>query len=324
MLDAELAEGDGAVAFPATSVGHGAGDGLVAEGEGEFAAGVLGVAGTEQGGREDAGAGDADRPRGVGAGVAPPAEIGFVAVFEFEFVADDFGGGGLEGQPAVLGLCDRGRGDFRKGTIKGDGDDGVDAVRDGGGEDDFEPALGGGGREARGGVGEEAGRDGGVGDEERELAVFRPGEDVEIKGAVLAGDAAPGRLFFEWGGGGAVDGLAVDGEPAADRGEALDAGRGDEALGGGTDIEEEIAALAGDVGEVADERLGGFPAMVVFLEAPGAGTGSSAKTVGHSSEEKGARRHPMAAAGRDRGTQGAVTTRRRKRRDWLVSGTMSV
>lgn len=40
--------------------------------------------------------------------------------------------------------------------------------------------------------------------------------------------------------------------------------------------------------------------------------------------KKGGRRHPEAATGPDQGVQGAVTTRRRKRRDWFVSGTVSV
>ena len=68
---------------------------------------------------------------------------------------------------------------------------------------------------------------------------------------------------------GVVDGFAVDGEPLAHLVEALDFGGGDDAVGVGADVEEVVAALAGDVDEVAEEGFGGLEVGVVGLVAPG-------------------------------------------------------
>ena len=86
-------------------------------------------------------------------------------------------------------------------------------------------------------------------------------------GELLLGAAAPGQLL-ERAGLGAVDGLAVDLHPFADFGQALDAGVGEHAFGGGADVEEVIAAFAGAVNQVADEGGGGFPVLVVLVVAP--------------------------------------------------------
>ena len=77
------------------------------------------------------------------------------------------------------------------------------------------------------------------------------------------------RWGVEDGGGGAVDGFAVDLEPLAHLLEALDLGLRDDALGVRADVEEIVAAFAGDVDEVAEEGLGGLEVGVVGLEAPG-------------------------------------------------------
>ena len=50
---------------------------------------------------------------------------------------------------------------------------------------------------------------------------------------------------------------------------ALDLRCGDDAVGVGADVEEVVAAFAGDVDEVADEGFGGLEIGVVGLEAPG-------------------------------------------------------
>ena len=68
----------------------------------------------------------------------------------------------------------------------------------------------------------------------------------------------------EAGGAGAVDGLAVDLEPVADLEQALFHERRDRAVGGGSDIEEEIAAAAYEIDEHADELAGGLVVVDEF------------------------------------------------------------
>ena len=105
-----------------------------------------------------------------------------------------------------------------------------------------------------------------------ELGVLRPVEDMEVKdSAVRSGlhRASAPRQALEGARGGAADGIAVRFHPYADLFEALDGGGGDQALGGRADIEQVVAAFAGDVHQVADERLGALPVVVVTLVAPG-------------------------------------------------------
>src|SRR5271154_932153 len=104
-----------------------------------------------------------------------------------------------------------------------------------------------------------------------------PGEDFEVDFVRAGGGApVPGRgefgfavaAFFcvtegaggdvEEGGFGVVDGFAVDLEPLAHLLEALDLGCGNDAVGVWADVEEVVAALAGDVDEIAEEGLGGL------------------------------------------------------------------
>src|SRR5690242_9275787 len=86
---------------------------------------------------------------------------------------------------------------------------------------------------------------------------------------ILFGRAEGAGLGAEEGGVGAVDGLAVDLDPLAHLVQALDLGGGDDAVGVGADVEEVVAALAGDVDEVAEQGLGGLEVVVVGLVAPG-------------------------------------------------------
>ena len=73
----------------------------------------------------------------------------------------------------------------------------------------------------------------------------------------------------EEGGFGVVDGFAVDLEPLAHLAEALGFGGGDDAVRVGADVEEIVAAFAGDVDEVAEEGFGGLEVGVVGFVAPG-------------------------------------------------------
>ena len=143
-----------------------------------------------------------------------------------------------------------------------------------------------------GGVGQEIG----AGDSARELfeaeggrgPVFRPGEDFDVDlvgcggGAPVPGgdelgfalfvlfDGAEGAGFSaEERGLGVVDRFAVDAEPLAHLAEAFGFRGGDVAVGVGADVEEVVAALAGDVDEVAEEGFGGLEVGVVGLVAPG-------------------------------------------------------
>ena len=101
-----------------------------------------------------------------------------------------------------------------------------------------------------------------------EATVSRPIEDVEEKAVTFLGDASPGGCRVEGTGGGAVNGIAVTAHPAANFLEDADGAGGNGAFGGWADVEEIIAAFAGDVGEVADNFAGGFEVMVVFVVAP--------------------------------------------------------
>ncbi|MCU1247396.1 MAG: hypothetical protein JWQ49_425 [Edaphobacter sp.] len=73
----------------------------------------------------------------------------------------------------------------------------------------------------------------------------------------------------EEGGVGVVDGFAVDFEPLAHLLEALDLRGGDYAVGVGADVQEVVAALAGDVDEIAEEGFGGLEVGVEGFVAPG-------------------------------------------------------
>jgi len=103
---------------------------------------------------------------------------------------------------------------------------------------------------------------------EVEGAGSRPLEDLEVD-LVGAGCGAPVPVGDEFGtivavhfagegaggdveesGLGVVDGFAIDSEPLAHLLEAFDFGRGNDAVGVGADVEEIVAALAGDVDEV--------------------------------------------------------------------------
>ncbi len=74
---------------------------------------------------------------------------------------------------------------------------------------------------------------------------------------------------------GAVDGLPVDLEPVAYGGEGLPLVFGDAAVARGGDIEEEIAAAAGDIDELMDDGEAGEDAEAVDL-APGVADGGVA------------------------------------------------
>ena len=93
-----------------------------------------------------------------------------------------------------------------------------------------------------------------AGDEE--FAVFWPFKDMEVERGdvvlLLLGAAAP-REFRKRVGLGAINRLAIYLHPLADVFQTLDAGLGDEAFGCGADIEEVVAAFAGDVDELLNE-----------------------------------------------------------------------
>ncbi len=80
------------------------------------------------------------------------------------------------------------------------------------------------------------------------------------KGA--GGNVEEGRL-------GVVDGFAVDLEPLAHLLETLDFGRGDDAVRVGADVEEIVAAFAGDIDKVAEKGFSGLEVGVEGLVAPG-------------------------------------------------------
>jgi hypothetical protein len=115
-----------------------------------------------------------------------------------------------------------------------------------------------------------------------------PGEDFDVDlvggggGAPVPGGDELGfavAAFFcvaegaggdvEEGGLGVVDGFAVDAEPLAHLLEALDLGSGDNPVGIRADVEEIVAAFAGDVDEIAEEGLGGLEVGVEGFVAPG-------------------------------------------------------
>src|SRR5438876_177167 len=95
------------------------------------------------------------------------------------------------------------------------------------------------------------------------------GGELGLAALILLGLAECSGGDVEERGVGVVDGLAVDGEPLAYLLEAFDLGGGDVALGVGADVEEVVAAFAGDVDEVAEKGFGGLEVGVVGLEAPG-------------------------------------------------------
>ena len=89
-----------------------------------------------------------------------------------------------------------------------------------------------------------------------EFVVCWPFKNMEVeRGAVVVflWGAAPPSERREGAGLGAVDRFAVHGHPLADVLQTLDARFGDETFLGGADIEEVVAAFAGDVDELLDE-----------------------------------------------------------------------
>ena len=138
-----------------------------------------------------------------------------------------------------------------------------------------------------GGVGEEVGSGdlaghlvdvegaGPVEDFDVDLVAFGGGAPVPGGGefglAVVAffggAEGSGGSIEDRWAG--AVDGLAVDLHPLAYLLETLDFRLRDDAVGVGADVEEVVAALAGDVDEVAEEGLGGLEVGVEGLVTPG-------------------------------------------------------
>jgi hypothetical protein len=95
------------------------------------------------------------------------------------------------------------------------------------------------------------------------------GGELGVAALVLLGGAEGSGGDVEDGGGGSVDGVAVDLEPLAHLLEALDLGLRDDAVGVRPDVEEVVAALADDVDEVAEENFGGLEVGVEVLVAPG-------------------------------------------------------
>ena len=151
-------------------------------------------------------------------------------------------------------------------------DGGIGVGGDGGRERDVQAAGGEGGAETRAASPEDRGiprRRAEPIDEE--AAVGRPVEGVEVEGGVAAvafdGAAAPGS-GGEDAGAGAVDGLGVDLHPAADVGQPFCLVGLDLAIRHGADVEEEVAALAGDIDECADEHLAGFGIGVGLVVSP--------------------------------------------------------
>src|SRR5215469_14097739 len=96
-----------------------------------------------------------------------------------------------------------------------------------------------------------------------------PGGDEFFAAAAVffSGEVAGGNV--EEGGFGVVDGFAVDLEPLAHLVEAFYFGGGDDPVGVGADIEQVVAAFAGDVDEVAEESFSGLEVGVVGFVAPG-------------------------------------------------------
>lgn len=94
---------------------------------------------------------------------------------------------------------------------------------------------------------------------------------VELRLAVAAflrGGEGSGRSV-EDGGVGSVDGFAVDLHPLAYIVQTVDLGLRHDAFGVGADVEEVVAALAGDIDEVADEGLRGLEVGVEGFVSPG-------------------------------------------------------
>ncbi len=86
--------------------------------------------------------------------------------------------------------------------------------------------------------------------------------------ARLAGHPQAVVLVRERASGGAVDGLPVDGHPAADGAQPLGAGPRDHPLRGGAHVEQVVHALAGQVDQQQDQRVRRFPVVVGALVAP--------------------------------------------------------
>ena len=76
------------------------------------------------------------------------------------------------------------------------------------------------------------------------------------------------KFVAERRGAGAIDGLAVDLEPAAHGAQVILAGLRNQALGGGTDIQQVVAAFADDVHKFERQVFGRFPVVVIVLVAP--------------------------------------------------------
>src|ERR1700760_316752 len=86
---------------------------------------------------------------------------------------------------------------------------------------------------------------------------------------VFQGRAEAAGFGAEEGGLGAVDRGAIHREPLTYLVETLDFSRRDDTLGVRSDVEQIIAALAGNVDQVAQQSFGGLEIMVVGLVTPG-------------------------------------------------------
>ena len=95
------------------------------------------------------------------------------------------------------------------------------------------------------------------------------GDELRFAVFVLFGVAEAAGFGSEEGGFGVVDGLAIDREPLAHLLESLDLRCGDDALRIRADIQQIVAAFAGDVDQVTEEGFGGFEVGIEGFEAPG-------------------------------------------------------
>jgi hypothetical protein len=95
------------------------------------------------------------------------------------------------------------------------------------------------------------------------------GNEFGLALVVFFGGAERAGLGPEESGLSVVDGFAVDGYPFAYLLQAFDLGGGNYAVGIGTDVEQVVAAFAGDVDKIAEQGLGGFEVSVEGLVTPG-------------------------------------------------------
>ena len=119
-----------------------------------------------------------------------------------------------------------------------------------------------------------------------------PGLVVQRQSVLALKAGLPFLSFFAWGpacpalrrraSAGAVDGLAVDLQPAAHGPQVVLAGLRNHALGGRADVQQVVAAFADDVHQLERQVFRRLPVVVVALVAPGslsvAGTSQSSRT----------------------------------------------